>query len=186
MQGAEETDWDVTAAGPGWGLNHNDVPDRPDKMGWLFEYERERERGERGKEGSAGRKGARKRREARERRERGSEASAKRMRAPSYSTSRSSRYDPEKGGAKSDIVFAGIEGSHISLGFLKTYGDAFGAVSCRVDQGEMVTVNPIWEAQVSMVDWQLFEVAEGVHTITCSVDLTTNPLNFKVLAISAC
>jgi hypothetical protein len=33
------TDWNMGEVGWGWGLNHDDVPNHPDKVGWHFEYD---------------------------------------------------------------------------------------------------------------------------------------------------
>jgi hypothetical protein len=143
MEGKEPGRWDVGDVGPGWALGHDDVPTRPDKVGYLFSYE------------------------------------------------------PGKGMPQaSAIEFTGVQTTaktpHVSLGYLRTYGDGFGKVSCRVDEGIPIVLDPYWEFHVSLLDWILLPAAPGTHTVTCTADLAdsgrdlSKPWFFKILAVASC
>ena len=142
LGGAREEDWSVGKNwGPGWGLNHNDVPEREDKTGWLFEYNHANDYGD-----------------------------------------------------QSEITFENIvvkDGDRINIGFLRTY-EKFGPISCRVDEGEEVAIDPIWDTQVSLFEWKKLPAAKGTHTVTCTADLraesrdVTKDFKFKILGVSSC
>ncbi len=144
MSGADPENWDVGAVGPGWGLNHDDVPNRPDKTGWLFQYRPD-----------AG--------------------------LPATSTI-----------TFNNVVVTGSNGNRIIVGYLHTY-EGYDKVQCSVDGGESKTIDPIWSARVSLVDWAGLPTTVGSHSVTCTVDLSpesgrdlSKPFNFKILAITSC